>query len=186
MKAHIEAQNDRTHEPPFHWDLCSRERFAFLAEREAVVVVPTGSTAQHDPHLPLARGTVIASGIATRAVKRAGERVTATFPPKTVPLAAIRASKGTLLAVDDDTILSACRSLALDETILVEPAAAVGFAAIPEALERGVIRKGEHVVCVLTGHGLKDIDPVAQSLPTMVTITAEKSEFMNAYGNVKR
>lgn len=104
----------------------------------------------------------------------------------TLTLHAIRTSKGTLIAVDDDTILSACQSLALDETILVEPAAAVGFAAIPEALERGVIRKGEHVVCVLTGHGLKDIDPVAQSLPAMAIIKAEKSEFMNAYGNVKR
>jgi len=97
-------------------------------------------------------------------------------------LRAIRETEGGFIAVEDKAILSACQSLALDETIFVEPAAAAGFAAIPEALKHGVIRKGERVVCVLTGHGLKDIDPVAQSLPAITTITAEESEFMTAYG----
>ncbi|MCK4393814.1 threonine synthase [Candidatus Bipolaricaulota bacterium] len=104
----------------------------------------------------------------------------------TLTLHAIRTSKGTLIAVDDDTILSACQSLALDETILVEPAAAVGVAALTEAIEYGVIQKGERVVCVLTGHGLKDIESVERSMPPMINIAAEKSEFMDAYASIER
>lgn len=73
------------------------------------------------------------------------------------------------------------QSLAADETILVEPAAAVSVAALPEALEQDFIHTGERGVCVLTGHGLKDIDPLDKSLPAMNSIAAEESKFMDAY-----
>ncbi len=103
----------------------------------------------------------------------------------TLTLTAIRASGGTLIAVEDEAILSACRSLAVNETILVEPAAAVGVAALAEALKHGVIQKGERVVCVLTGHGLKDIESVEGSMPSMVNIAADKSEFMDVYASME-
>jgi len=104
----------------------------------------------------------------------------------TLALAAIRASEGTLIAVEDEAILSACRALALNETILVEPAAAVGVAALAEALEHGVIQKGERVACVLTGHGLKDIESVERSMPSMISIVASKTKFMDAYAAIEK
>jgi threonine synthase len=61
---------------------------------------------------------------------------------------------GTVLSVDDAEIAAAWRSLAREEGLFCEPAAAAGVA----ALERGAARSGERVVCVLTGHGLKDAD----------------------------
>ncbi|NIA12230.1 MAG: threonine synthase [Nitrospiraceae bacterium] len=101
-------------------------------------------------------------------------------------LHAIRKTKGTFMAVSDEAIMSACQSLAADETILAEPAAAVSLAALPKALEQGLIHPGERVVCVLTGHGLKDIDPLDRSLPSMINIEADKSEFMDAYASIER
>jgi threonine synthase len=55
-------------------------------------------------------------------------------------------------AVSDAEILSAYRFLAADEGVFCEPASAASVA--------GLLRHGageaERVVCVLTGHGLKD------------------------------
>lgn len=78
------------------------------------------------------------------------------------------------------------QSLAAAETILVEPAAAVSVAALPAALEQDFIHTGEWVVCVLTGHGLKDVDPLDRSLPAMNNIAADKSEFMDVYASMER
>src|ERR671928_1891427 len=65
---------------------------------------------------------------------------------------AMRASSGRITAVSDAEILDAYRFLAAREGIFCEPASAAGVA--------GVIAHGadgaERVVCVLTGHGLKD------------------------------
>ncbi len=101
-------------------------------------------------------------------------------------LHAVRETKGGFMAVSDEAILRACKSLAADETILAEPAAAVSVAALPKALEQGFIHPGERVVCVLTGHGLKDIDSLDRSLPSMINIAADKSEFMDAYASIER
>ena len=101
-------------------------------------------------------------------------------------LQAVNTSEGSFIAVDDDSILSACRSLALNETLLVEPAAATSFAGLKEAIARGIVRKGERVVCVLTGHGLKDFEPVRQSMPSMEEISADEREFMRAYERIAK
>jgi threonine synthase len=65
---------------------------------------------------------------------------------------AMRASAGRIAAVSDEQILDAYRFLAAREGVFCEPASAAGVA--------GVLAHGadgaERVVCVLTGHGLKD------------------------------
>jgi threonine synthase len=65
---------------------------------------------------------------------------------------AMRASGGRIAAVSDEQILDAYRFLASCEGVFCEPASAAGVA--------GVLAHGpggaEKVVCVLTGHGLKD------------------------------
>src|SRR3989441_5904028 len=65
-------------------------------------------------------------------------------------------SGGTIEAVSDAEIMAAHRRLAREEGLLVEPASAAGGALLlRQAKARQVTDEGT-VVCVLTGHGLKD------------------------------
>jgi threonine synthase len=65
---------------------------------------------------------------------------------------AMTTSGGAVSAVTDDQILDAYRFLAANEGVFCEPASAAGVAGL---LVHGV-REARRVVCVLTGHGLKD------------------------------
>jgi threonine synthase len=67
-------------------------------------------------------------------------------------LDAMRASSGKIAAVSDDQILEAYRFLAACEGVFCEPASATGVAGL---LAHGT-GGAEKIVCVLTGHGLKD------------------------------
>ncbi len=71
-------------------------------------------------------------------------------------LRAIRESAGTAVAVSDDEILEAQRLLARLEGLFVEPASASSIAGLSKLLADGKVDRGETVVCVTTGHGLKD------------------------------
>jgi threonine synthase len=71
-------------------------------------------------------------------------------------LRAIKDSKGTAETVSDKEILEAQRSLAAKEGIFVEPASAASIAGLKKQREAGKIDRSELVVCVTTGHGLKD------------------------------
>ena len=99
-------------------------------------------------------------------------------------LRAVQESEGGLIAVDDEAILEVCRSLASEETIVAEPAGAAGAAGLAKALDEGLIQPGERVICVITGHGLKDIKPVEQLIPPMVNINPRLSDFKEKYGDV--
>jgi threonine synthase len=70
---------------------------------------------------------------------------------------ALAASDGRVVTVDDGEILDAWQRLAHEEGLFCEPASAAGIA----GLAHGSAREGETVVCVITGHGLKDPDAVA-------------------------
>ena len=71
---------------------------------------------------------------------------------------AMRASGGGVAAVTDSQILDAYHRLASEEGIFCEPASAASVAGLIQRAEAGDFREGERVVCVLTGHGLKDPD----------------------------
>jgi threonine synthase len=68
---------------------------------------------------------------------------------------AARASEGGIWAVTDRQILAAYRRIA-GEGLFAEPASAASVAGLLEAHDRGALPAGATVVCVLTGHGLKD------------------------------
>lgn len=78
--------------------------------------------------------------------------------PKAV--AAIRASGGDANLVTDAEIIAAQRRLASEEGLFVEPASAAPLAYLAR---HGV--DAETVVCVCTGHGLKDPDAVLRDCP---------------------
>ena len=65
--------------------------------------------------------------------------------------AAVARSGGMIETVDDEQIAAARELLGREEGLYCEPASAAGIA----ALDRSA-RPGERVVCVVTGHGLKD------------------------------
>jgi threonine synthase len=69
-------------------------------------------------------------------------------------MAAMTSSEGAVNAVSDEQILDAYRFLAAGEGVFCEPASAAGVAGL---LAHGA-RDAERIVCVLTGHGLKDPD----------------------------
>jgi threonine synthase len=73
-------------------------------------------------------------------------------------LAAVRDSHGAVRAVSDERILAAYRMLAQEEGVFCEPASATSVAALLEGVADGLVAPGSTVVCVLTGHGLKDPD----------------------------
>jgi len=69
-------------------------------------------------------------------------------------LDAMTASRGQIRAVSDEEILSAYRLLAAAEGIFCEPASAASVAGLLKYGAEGA----QVIVCVLTGHGLKDPD----------------------------
>lgn len=67
-------------------------------------------------------------------------------------------SGGLIDAVSDDEIVEAYQALAAHEGIFCEPASAASVAGLIKSAKAGLIEGGSRVVCVLTGHGLKDPD----------------------------
>jgi len=80
--------------------------------------------------------------------------------PKALP--GIRATGGTAVAVEDAAITDAQRALA-GEGVGVEPASAASLAGLRKLRERGVVGDDEQVVCLTTGHLLKDPDAAAEA-----------------------
>lgn len=71
-------------------------------------------------------------------------------------IAAAQESGGRIVAVDDEQILQAQQRLA-EEGIWVEPASAAGLAGLTAEVSAGRLElHDETVVCICTGHGLKD------------------------------
>ncbi len=73
-------------------------------------------------------------------------------------------SGGVIEAVTDDEILEAYRILASQEGIFCEPASAASVAGLTKAVRGGLNLSGQRVVCILTGHGLKDPDLAVSSV----------------------
>ena len=78
-------------------------------------------------------------------------------------------SGGAIEAVTDEEILAAYRFLATDESVFCEPASAASVAGL---LKVGV-PAGSLVVCVLTGHGLKDPDIAISQIAVPTAVDAD-------------
>ncbi len=73
-------------------------------------------------------------------------------------LAAARDSGGLIDSVTDEEIIDAYHLVAAAEGTFCEPASAASLAGVIKQQKTGLFREGDTVVCVLTGHGLKDPD----------------------------
>src|SRR6187397_927326 len=83
---------------------------------------------------------------------------------------AFTASRGRVSAVSDEQILDAYRCLSASEGVFCEPASAASVAGL---LAHGLpVADGaappESIVCVLTGHGLKDPDTALSKAPSVI------------------
>jgi threonine synthase len=84
--------------------------------------------------------------------------------------AAASESGGGIFAVGDAEILDAYRYLAQSESLFCEPASAASVA----GLVKVGVPEGATVVCVLTGHGLKDPDIAISQIAVPTTVDADR------------
>jgi threonine synthase len=95
-------------------------------------------------------------------------------------LTAIRKTGGIAASVTDEEILRMQRDLARKEGIGVEPASAASVAGIRKLVELGIIDRNERIVCVVTGHLLKDPDTVIKQCEPPIEINADLPSLLSA------
>ena len=97
-------------------------------------------------------------------------------------MAAFTSSRGRVEAVTDEQILDAYRLLAAREGVFCEPASAASVAGILAHGLPGPDRGAapETVVCVLTGHGLKDPDTALGKAPSVIGCDADMAKVERA------
>jgi len=131
-----------------------------------------------------------------QAIKSGSTEITPVSKPETIATAirigapvswkkalnAIRDSGGTAETVTDDEILDAQKMLARLEGIFVEPASASSIAGLKKLIENGEVDKDERVVCVTTGHGLKDPDTAVRMSEKPLEVDAELEAIERALG----
>ena len=89
---------------------------------------------------------------------------------------AVERSRGTVVTLDDAGILEAWRLLAHEEGVFCEPASAASVAAAMTLSLDDAVR----VVCVITGHGLKDPQSVAELTPEPVSVDPDPDAIAEA------
>jgi len=68
---------------------------------------------------------------------------------------AIKDSGGSALAIPENVMLTSAEDLAKNEGLFAEPSSALTTAALSTLIQEGVIHPEDHVVCLITGSGLK-------------------------------
>src|SRR6266404_1232016 len=103
--------------------------------------------------------------------------------------AAIAESHGTIDIVSDEEILAAQSWLARREGIFAEPASAAAVAGLFKCCDSNEaahsfrrIPEASRIVCTVTGHGLKDPDPITQRMKQLNKVDATVNDVRRAIG----
>ena len=103
-------------------------------------------------------------------------------------LQALKETGGTAYQVSDPEILEAQRLLASTEGIFAEPTGVAALAGLVRLIGRGVVKKDDSIVLLITGSGLKDPQTVTNQFRTAPTIRPSIDEFESAtreyYGQI--
>ncbi len=93
-------------------------------------------------------------------------------------------SGGLIDTVTDDEILSAYKILAAKEGVFVEPASAASVAGVLKLAKRGYFKNAgkAKIVCVLTGHGLKDPDRAIASIEKPSVVDPKRDLILKEMG----
>nr|MBA3688043.1 threonine synthase [Chloroflexota bacterium] len=89
-------------------------------------------------------------------------------------------SGGLIEAISDEEILAMQLLIARSEGIFCEPASAAGVAGVARLSQDGRLARAETVVCILTGHGLKDPDAVAGEEGSLTPVAADAAAIRQA------
>jgi threonine synthase len=93
---------------------------------------------------------------------------------------AAQESAGFIDLVSDDEILAAQRLLATSEGIFAEPASAASLAGVIKFARKGFFKPDDRVVCVLTGHGLKDPRIAIEQVAEPLSLPPDEATIMEA------
>lgn len=91
-------------------------------------------------------------------------------------------SVGLIDKVTDREILKAYRLIATAEGYFCEPASAASVAGILKQAKKGYFKKGDVIVCTLTGHGLKDPDTALKTGKPPVIVKPDFKKVLKALG----
>ena len=91
-------------------------------------------------------------------------------------------SGGLIEAVTDEQIIEAYKFLAGSEGVFVEPASAASVAGVLMKARQGYFKKNSTVVCILTGHGLKDPDRAIASVEKPKVVDADLKPVLKEIG----
>ena len=91
-------------------------------------------------------------------------------------------SGGAIDMVSDDEIIYAYKLLASREGVFCEPASAASLAGVIKFHKKGIFKKGDTLVCTLTGHGLKDPDTAIRSSDKAITLPTDLGKVVKALG----
>jgi len=101
-------------------------------------------------------------------------------------LRAIRQSNGVAESVTDHEILKAQKDLARLEGIGVEPASAASIAGLRKLAAQGTIDRDETVVCVTTGHLLKDPEAIMKACRPPIEVDANFDALCSTLSELER
>ena len=87
-------------------------------------------------------------------------------------------SGGLIDLVSDNEILSAYKLIAGKAGLFVEPASAASIAGLLKLSRKNYFKKESKIVCILTGHGLKDPDRAIKSIKEPKTVAAKLEAVM--------
>lgn len=93
-------------------------------------------------------------------------------------------SKGLIDMVSDKEILSAYKILAEKEGVFAEPASAASIAGLLKLIKKGYFKNSRNIkiVCILTGHGLKDPDRAIKSVKAPKTVKVDLKAVLREIG----
>lgn len=80
--------------------------------------------------------------------------------------------------VSDEEIINAYQLIARYEGIFCEPASAASVAGVIKLNKQGLFKKGESIVCTLTGHGLKDPESAIKISGEPITLPPEVDKIL--------
>lgn len=95
----------------------------------------------------------------------------------------ITLSGGEMVAVTDDEILEAMRCTARTGAVFGEPAGVASVAGVKKAIEKGIIKKNESVLALITGNGLKDIHSAKQAVGKALDVQPSLAELTKLLSN---
>ncbi|MHB8793636.1 MAG: threonine synthase [Thermoleophilia bacterium] len=91
-------------------------------------------------------------------------------------------SSGLIDAVTDEEIIDAYKLVASTEGTFCEPASAASLAGVIKKHKEGLFNEGDKVVCVLTGHGLKDPDTAIRNGREVIRVEADLKQVVKVLG----